>query len=103
MSAKPSSHHNQRLSIEYRTPDSIQYNPRDPRVYNRAERRRIVRYVKRVGALPLIVNAAGEVISGNIWLEAAKDAGFTEIPVIALAGPDASRSRRLHAWPRCAL
>ena len=43
-------------------------------------------HVKRVGALPLIVNAAGEVISGNIWLEAAKDAGFSEIPVIVWPG-----------------
>ena len=86
MSANQSSHRNQRLSIEYRTPDSIQRNPRDPRVYHRAEKRRIGRYVKRFGALPLIVNAAGEAISGNIWLEAAKDAGFSEIPVIVWPG-----------------
>jgi len=55
-------------------------------VYNRAERRRIFRYVKRFGALPLIVNAAGEVISGNIWLEGAKDAGLREVPVIVWPG-----------------
>jgi DNA modification methylase len=82
MPTNPSPHHNLRLSIIYETIDRVQPNPRDPRVYRRAERRRIASTLRRLGAVPLIVTSDRVMLSGNIWLEAAKLAGFSEVPVI---------------------
>jgi len=75
-------HHNQRLTMAYVPIGSIKPNPDDPRVYERAEKRRYAKALKKFGTLPLIVDAEFLVISGNILLEASKMAGFTEIPVI---------------------
>lgn len=78
----PPSNHNKRLAMAYEPIERVQLNPRDPRVYKPAERRRISQALKRFGAVPLIVNAERVMLSGNIWLEATKLAGFTEVPVI---------------------
>lgn len=77
-----SHHHNLRLVMGYEPIERIQSNPRDPRVYEQAEQRRIARALRHFGALPLIVNPERVVLSGNIWLEAARLAGFTDVPVI---------------------
>src|SRR6266436_3047342 len=76
--------HNLRPSMGYEPIERIQANPRDPRVYDRAERRRIARALRHFGALPLILNPDRVILSGNIWLEAARLAGFTEVPVFVV-------------------
>jgi DNA modification methylase len=82
MSTDPSRHHNMRLTMGYEPIEGIRPNPRDPRVYNRAEKRRVARALECFGPLPLIVNADRVMLSGNIWLEAALLAGLREVPVI---------------------
>src|SRR5665213_1080624 len=78
----PPTHHNRRLPIGYETIETIDPNPRDPRNYNRGDRRRVVAAVRRFGPPPLIVTSERVLLSGNIWLEAAKLAGYVEAPVI---------------------
>ena len=78
----PDLHHNQRLSLAYEPADTIKPNPRDPRVYGAAERRRIAKSLNTFGAMPLIVNSDRVVLSGNIWLEASKLAGITQLPIV---------------------
>lgn len=80
--ATPPHHHNQRFTMAYMPIGDIKTNPLDPRVYNRAEKRRIAKALKKFGALPLITDAEGNLISSNILLEAAQMAGFTEVPII---------------------
>ena len=75
-------HHNQRLRLDYEPAETIKPNPRDPRVYGAAEKRRIAKSMKTFGAMPLIVTSERVVLSGNIWLEAAKLAGFTQLPIV---------------------
>ncbi len=82
MPTNPSHHHNLRLAMGYEPIDRIQPNPRDPRLYRLTERRRIARALQCFGAMPLIVTGNRVMLSGNIWLEAAKLAGFSEVPVI---------------------
>ena len=82
MPTDPSLKHNQRLTMAYMPIGDIKSNPRDPRVYQRAEKRRIAKALKKFGPIPLILDAEGNLISGNIWLLAMIMAGFSEIPVI---------------------
>jgi len=72
MPTNPSNQDNLRLAMGYEPIERIGANPRDPRVYNRAGRRRIARALRHFGPLPLIVNLDRVVLSGNIWLEAAQ-------------------------------
>lgn len=78
----PPPHHNRRLPIGYEPLETIKPNPRDPRTYNRGDRRRVVAAVRRFGPPPLIVTPDRVILSGNIWLEGAKVAGYDEVPVI---------------------
>jgi DNA modification methylase len=81
----PSNRHNQRLAIGYEPIADIKANPRDARVYKEAEKRRIVRAVRQFGPLPLVVDPNRVVLSGNIWIEAVRLAGFSEVPVFVIA------------------
>src|SRR6266481_8160037 len=78
----PTAGDNRRLVMGYESIGRLQLNPRDPRTYSPTEQRRVGKALKRFGAIPLIVTAERIMLSGNIWLEAAKLAGFTEVPVI---------------------
>jgi len=79
---KPAVGDNRRLAMGYEPIERLQLNPRDPRTYSPPERRRVSRMLSRFGAIPLVVNAERVMLSGNIWLEAAKLAGFAEVPVV---------------------
>jgi len=78
----PTAGDNRRLVMGYESIGRLQLNPRDPRTYSPTEQRRVGKALKRFGAIPLIVTAERIMLSGNFWLEAAKLAGFTEVPVI---------------------
>lgn len=83
MTAAPADlHHNLRLRLEYEPAETIKPNPRDPRVYGAAEKRRIAKSIKTFGAMPLIVTSDRVVLSGNVWLEASKLAGITQVPIV---------------------
>ena len=73
---------NHRLVMSYEPIEGLRLNPRDPRTYSPTERRRVGAALRRFGSIPLIVTAERVMLSGNIWLEAAKLAGFTEVPVV---------------------
>ena len=66
--------------------DQIEPNPRDARVYSRAETRRATKFAQKFGPLPIIVTPDMVPLSDNIWLAAAKNAEFSEIPVIVWPG-----------------
>lgn len=74
--------HNVRLEMGYRPIEAIRRNPRDPRTYKRAEKRRIVRFLKKFGPPVLIVDKNFRNLSGNILLETAALAGYCDVPVI---------------------
>jgi len=84
----PTSHHlhNRPLSIAYKPVEAVQPNPRNARVHSRAETRRATKFAQKFGPLPIIVTADLVPLSDNIWLEAAKNAGFSVIPVIVWPG-----------------
>ncbi len=78
----PPPHHNRRLPLHYEKLENIRPNPRDPRTYRRADRRRIAAMVRKFGPALLIVTPDGTMLSGNIWLEANIAAGYDEVPVM---------------------
>lgn len=78
----PPPHHNRRLPIGYEPLETIKPNSRDPRTYDRSSRRRVIAAVRRFGPPPLIVTPERVILSGNVWLEAAKLAGYDEAPMI---------------------
>lgn len=82
ITAPPPQHHNRRLPLGYEALETIKPNPRDPRKYDRGDRRRVVAAVRRFGPPPLVVNPERVILSGNVWLEAARQAGYDEAPVI---------------------
>jgi DNA modification methylase len=75
---------NQRLSLRYVAIGQIQANPRDPRLYLPAEKARIAKALQTLGPIPLIVDQNLKLLSGNIWLEAARKAGITDIPIVTM-------------------
>jgi len=77
---------NTKLSLVFEPIDQIQLNPRDARIYSRAERRRFAKLFRKLGPIPIIATAELLSLSSSVYLEAAKEAGFSEIPVIILPG-----------------
>jgi len=78
----PNLHDNRRLQLTYEPIETIKPNPRDPRLYGPAEKRRIAASIRTFGPMPLIVTSERVVLSGNVWLEASKLAGVTQLPII---------------------
>jgi 16S rRNA G966 N2-methylase RsmD len=75
-------HHNHRLQLDYEPIHTIKPNPRDPRIYSPAEKRRVAKSLTTFGAMPVIVTSERVVLSGNIWLDASKLAGITQLPIV---------------------
>jgi ParB-like chromosome segregation protein Spo0J len=65
---------------------SILPNPKNPRVIKDAMYARLVQSLKEAPWMleirPLVVDAGGMVLGGNMRLKAAKEAGFKQVPVI---------------------
>jgi DNA modification methylase len=78
----PNPHDNRRLVLTYEPIETIKPNPRDPRLYRPAEKRRIAASIRTFGPMPLIVTGDRVVLSGNIWLDASKLAGVSQLPVV---------------------
>lgn len=57
--------HDRQSARSWRRLDELKPNPRDLRTCKRADHARVVRMVRRFGVIPMIVTAAGVVISGN--------------------------------------
>jgi hypothetical protein len=80
----PPPHDNIRLEMAYEPIESIQLNPHDARNYRPAQRRRLAKAVRKYGPPPFIVTPDRVMISGNIWLEVAREAGYSTAPVIVV-------------------
>jgi DNA modification methylase len=78
----PSPHHNRRLPFAYERLDTLRHYPKEVRTYNRSTRRAATKMVRRFGPPPMIVTPEREVLTGNLWLEAAIAAGYEEAPVM---------------------
>ena len=68
--------------MNYEPLSGLKPNPRDPRQYGPADRRRVVASVRRFGPPPMVVTPDRVMLSGNIWFDAAKAAGYDEAPVL---------------------
>lgn len=72
-----------RISLVYRPTDSLKPNPRNPRIHSRAQRRALVRSLRRFGfAGAIIVDRSGTILAGHALWQAAQDLGLSEVPVI---------------------
>lgn len=73
------------LGVVYRAIDSLNLNPKNPRIHNRRQRRQIARSIKAFGfCVPVLIDAASNVIAGHGRIMAAQDLGMTEVPTIRL-------------------
>jgi DNA modification methylase len=83
---------NARMVLNYERIENISPNPRNSLVHGISEVRRAARMLGRLGPVPLIVTAERVLLTANVFLDAAKIAGFSEVPVIVadhLSEPEA--------------
>lgn len=70
--------------------DSIRKNPKNPRVIKNDKFKKLVQSVKDFPDMlklrPVVVDAAGMILGGNMRYEACRSAGMTEIPVLYAEG-----------------
>lgn len=73
------------LSIVYRSIDSIQLNPQNPRLHSKKQVRQIARSIETFGFnVPILIDAQGNLMAGHGRLLAAQLLGMSEVPTIAL-------------------
>ena len=71
--------------------DRLRPSPRNPRTHDAAQIGRIADSIRRFGwTNPVLADASGEIIAGEARWRAALDLGLREVPVIVLAGLDAT-------------
>lgn len=71
--------------IHWMKVEDLRPNPRNARTHNRKQRRAMTASIRRLGFIsPLIIDKNGVVIAGNARLEAVKEMGIDELPVIPI-------------------
>ena len=71
--------------IDWKNVEHLRSNPRNARTHNRKQRRAMVASIRRLGFInPLIIDANDTVIAGDCRLDAAKEMGLVEVPVILI-------------------
>lgn len=79
--------HNQKLIIHYAAIELMGLPEQSPRIYSKADIRRAKRIIRRFGIrIPLAVNDDMQVAVGALMLLAARELGYTELPVVYVAG-----------------
>jgi DNA modification methylase len=74
-----------RLAVVYRAITSLKLNPKNPRIHNRAQRRRIAASITKYGfCVPILIDSLGNVIAGHGRIQACIMLGLTEVPTICL-------------------
>lgn len=74
-----------RVTVKYQPIAGLTLNPRNPREHSRAQIRRIARSIDTYGFLiPVLVGGDDNVIAGHGRIMAARQLGWTEIPVISI-------------------
>jgi ParB-like chromosome segregation protein Spo0J len=75
-----------RLSIEYRPPSQLSPRANNPRTHSKKQIAQIAAAIRRFGFTnPILVDDSGGVIAGHGRLEAAKQIGLSEVPVVRLS------------------
>lgn len=83
--AAPGLPSNQRLQVEYRSTASLQPYANNARTHPKTQIKKIARSLQTYGwTNPLLIDGAGTVLCGHGRLEASKQLGMTEVPVIIL-------------------
>jgi len=74
--------------MERRKVDQLKPNPNNPRTIKTAKFRKLVNSVRNFSGMlevrPLVITPEGVVLGGNMRLEACKEAGLKEVPVIVV-------------------
>lgn len=89
-----------RLQVAHVPADSLSHAEYNPRTWSKEALDQLKESIKKYGIVdPLLVNSAPErmgiVIGGNMRLEALKELGYKEIPVVYLNIPDKTREEEL--------
>ena len=86
----------QPLQITYRPPADLSVNPRNARTHDRHQIRLIHESIKAFGFTnPILVDEQGVLIAGHGRLEAARELGLEQVPVIVLAHLSDAQKRAL--------
>jgi DNA modification methylase len=74
-----------RLAIVYRRVGELKPNSQNPRVHSKKQITKIAASMREIGnVVPILTDAAGQVIAGHARLLASKELGWNEVPTIAL-------------------
>ncbi|WP_293425110.1 site-specific DNA-methyltransferase [Phreatobacter sp.] len=84
------------LKVEYRPPDSLRANPRNPRTHSKQQIAQIGESIAKFGFVnPILVDEEAMVIAGHGRLAAAKEQRSDSVPVIVLAGLSEAQKKAL--------
>jgi ParB/RepB/Spo0J family partition protein len=82
------------LAVRYEPIVALRLDPQNPRLHSRKQLRQIANSIKSFGFnVPVLIDAEQGVIAGHGRVLAAKQLGWTEVPVIAIEHLDAARRR----------
>ena len=82
------------MAIRYTPISSLRLDPQNPRLHSRKQVRQIANSIASFGFnVPVLIDAERLVIAGHGRVLAAKELGWTEVPVIAIEHLDAAQRR----------
>jgi 16S rRNA G966 N2-methylase RsmD len=82
------------LAVRYEPIVALKLDPQNPRLHSRKQVRQIAKSIASFGFnVPVLIDAQQSVIAGHGRILAAKELGWTEVPVIALEHLDAAQQR----------
>ena len=74
-----------RLAVRYKSIVALRLDPQNPRLHSRKQLRQIANSIASFGFnVPVLIDAEKSVIAGHGRVLAAKQLGWTEVPVIAI-------------------
>ena len=83
-----------RLAVRYEPIVALRLDPQNPRLHSRKQLRQIANSIASFGFnVPVLIDAEKSVIAGHGRVLAAKQLGWTEVPVIAIEHLDAAQRR----------
>src|SRR6201981_1551848 len=83
-----------RLSVRYSPIAALRLDPQNPRLHSRKQVRQIAKSIASFGFnVPVLIDAEHRVIAGHGRVLAAKELGWSEVPVIAIEQLDAAQRR----------
>src|ERR1700756_5691002 len=90
----PESYGGWRLAVRYSPIAALRLDPQNPRLHSRKQVRQIAKSIASFGFIvPVLIDAEHSVIAGHGRVLAAKELGWSEVPVIAIDHLDAAQRR----------